>query len=179
MTINNEITINLDAKKIVAITLLTILSVYTLYTYSAALYAFVAPDNTKLVRVTNFDAYDPSDNSPANFAVGTTVTVKASVERATAYTSPSYSVVSSTSTAKITVSVYYANAGTIEILNFYTASVTLTPGVPHNINLAKSVTKTGSYTAKIFVWDDYLPSGGNVIIDTGNSVATITTYTGV
>ena len=183
MTINNtEITINLDAKKLVALTLLTILSIYTLYSYSTALYAFIAPNNsTPFVRVTDFDSYDTSNTLKATFTVGQTARVKGTVEKATGYytTAPAYTSIYGTTATKISVSIYYDNSGTVEILKFSTAAVTLTPGVPYNIQLDHSVSSTGTYYAKIFVWDDYLPSGGNTVIDTTGSVATVTTYTGV
>jgi hypothetical protein len=48
--------------------------------------------------------------------------------------------------------------------------------VPYQIQLDTSIPTnavTGAnYYAKIFVWDDYLPSGGDSIIDEGNSVST-------
>ena len=183
MSINNqEITINLDAKRLVAITLLAVISIYTLYSYSVALFAFIAPDNTTpFLRVTNFDSYDTSNTLEDTFAIGATARVKATVEKATDYFTipPAYTSISGTTTAKISVSIYYDNAGTTKILKFYTTSVTLTPGVPKNIQIDVPTSTAGTYRAKIFVWDTYLPTGGNTVIDVAGSQPTIISYTGV
>jgi len=40
---NNEFIVTIDAKRVVAITLLAVISVYTWYSYAIALFAFIAP----------------------------------------------------------------------------------------------------------------------------------------
>lgn len=180
---NNEIVVTLDMKRILAISLLAVISIYTIYSYSVALFAFVANDNTVLFRVTNFDTYTTGDVQQDSFTLGTNVRVKASIEKATAYTNPSYSVISDPTTCKVSVIVYYDDSGVVNPIGFYTGTVTLQPGISEDIQLDVKVPNDGvtgaNYYAKVFVWDDYLPGGGEDIIDHGNSVAVIKNFTGV
>lgn len=177
MTINNEITINLDAKKIVAITLLTILSVYTLYTYSTALYAFVAPTATPSIGVTTFNSYTTADVQADTFARGSNARIKVTLEKASAYNTPSYSVISESSTVKAIVNVYYEDGGVVKILQFYTASYTLQPGVAKSFNVNFEIPTDGvtgaNYKATVFVWDTYLPNDVTTQIDLTNSAGTV------
>ncbi len=175
---NQEITINLDAKRLVAIGLLAVISIYTVYSYSIALFAFINVDsNPPFIRVTSHNTYDTSNVLKDSFARGTTARVKASVEKASDYftAAPAYTSFTEPTTSKISVIVYYEDGGVINILKIQTTSVTLQPGVPYNIQLDFTIPSTAvtgtHYYAKIFVWDEYLPSGDN-IIDWGNSVAT-------
>jgi len=166
---NQEITINLDAKRLVAITLLAVISIYTIYSYSIALFAFINVDaNPPFIRVTSHNTYDTSNVQTDSFARGTTARVKASVEKASDYftVAPAYTSFTESTTSKISVIVYYEDGGVINILKIQSKSVTLQPGVPYNIQLdftipSNAVTGT-HYYAKIFVWDEYLPSGDNI-----------------
>ena len=174
---NQEITINLDTKRLIAIGILTIISLYTLYTYSIALLAFVAPTSTPSVGVTTFNTYTTGNVQVDTFTRGTTGRIKATFEKATAYNSPSYSVISDPETVKVSIAVYYDDSGVVKILKFYTTTMTLTPGVPQNLNVDFSIPSSGvtgaNYYANVFVWDDYLPSGGTTQIDTTNSAGTV------
>ena len=171
---NQEITINLDAKRLVAIALLTVISIYTLYTYSIALLAFVAPESTRTIGVTNFNTYDTGNNLENQFNLGDIVRVKATVERAGAYNTPVYTVISDSQTVKIVIIVFYYDTGVIVPMEYWTESMSLQPGVPYNIQFDTRIPTEGVsgnwYRIKIFVWDDYLPSGGANQIDVTNSV---------
>ena len=85
---NNEdgIVVTIDAKRFIAITLLAIITISTLYSYIIALFAFVAPYPGKyLFAVTSADTYDTSDILKSSFDPGDTVRVKATIELATDY----------------------------------------------------------------------------------------------
>ena len=178
MSINNqEITINLDAKRLVAITLLAIISIYTLYTYSIALLAYQVPGPTSpQIAVDVFNTYTTSDVQVDSFLRGTTARVKTRLEKATSYAVP-YTVLSESSTVKVSIAVYYDDSGVFNLLKFYTSTVVLQPGVPYNLNLDFKIPSgavTGAnYHAKVFVWDDYLPNTITNQIDPVNSAVTV------
>lgn len=174
---NQEITINLDAKRLAAITILAVISIYTLYTYSIALLAYEVPGPTSpQIVVDVFNSYTTGNVQVDSFVRGTSGRIKANLEKATSYAVP-YTVLSDPSTVKVSIAVYYDDGGVVKILKFWTKSVVLEPGVPYGIDLDFSIPTnavTGAnYYANIFVWDDYLPSGGTSQIDPTNSAITV------
>ena len=173
---NQEITINLDAKRLAAITILAVISIYTLYTYSIALLAFVAPEASRTIGVTTLATYDTNNNPETQFDLGDIVRIKATVEKATAYNNPVYSVISDPQTVKVVLIVYYLDTGVRVPIEFWTQTMSLQPGVPKNIQFDIKIPTDGVqgnfYRVKILVWDDYLPGGGFYLIDETNSVPT-------
>jgi len=90
---NDEIVVTLDAKRVVAITLLAVISIYTFYSYAIALFAFIAPyPNVYPIQVTAVDltndgtTYDLlTYTEDLSFARGTSVDIEATAERAVGY----------------------------------------------------------------------------------------------
>jgi hypothetical protein len=160
---------------LVAITLLAILSIYTLYSYSTALYAFISPTVSPAIGVTTYNTYTTADVQVDTFARGANARIKATLEKATWYLVP-YAEFTEPSYVKVSIAVYYTDTGVVKLVKFYTTSMTLQPGVSQTVNVDFQVPSsglTGSYSANIFVWDDYLPSGGVDQIDTTNSAGTV------
>ena len=161
-TNDEEIVVTIDAKRLIAIGLLAILTVATLSSYIIALLAWEALDADYLTRVQDLDTYEGAGQTSA-FDPGDTVTVKATVEKATAYSNPSYTVVYGTSAARVFVIVYYDDGSKYTLLHYYSASPTLTPGVPFNVQtqftLSSGAPTGAGYHAKCLVWSSDLPNG--------------------
>jgi hypothetical protein len=161
-TNDEEIVVTIDAKRLIAIGLLAILTVATLSSYIIAILAWVAPDADYLTKVTDLDTYDGAVQD-STFDPGDTVTVKATIEKATAYSLPSYTVVSDSSAARIFIVVYYDSGTKLQLLHIYTTTKTLTPGVPVQVQtqykLSSSATTSSNYYVHCLVWDTTLPNG--------------------
>jgi hypothetical protein len=163
MSTNDEdIVVTIDAKRLIAIGLLAILTIATLSSYIIAILAWVAPDASYLTKVTELDTYDGAVPD-STFDPGDTVTVKATIEKATAYDNPSYTVVSDTSAARIYIVVYYDSGTKLQLLHIYTTATTLTPGDPFPVQtqfkLSSSAVTSSNYYVHCLVWDTTLPDG--------------------
>ena len=159
---DEEIVVTIDAKRLIAIGLLAIITVATLSSYIIALLAWVAPDASYLTKVTDLGSYEGAVQKPI-FDPGDTVTVKATIEKATAYSSPSYTVVSGSTVARVFVVVYYDDGSKYTLLHYYSTSTTLTPGVPFNVQtqfkLSSGAPTGAGYHTKCLVWSTNLPDG--------------------
>ena len=159
---DEEIVVTIDAKRLIAIGLLAIITVATLSSYIIALLAWVAPDASYLTKVTDLDTYEGAVQKSI-FDPGDTVTVKATIEKATAYSSPSYTVVSGSTVARVFVVVYYDDGSKYTLLHYYSTSTTLTPGVPFNVQtqfkLSSGAPTGAGYHTKCLVWSTNLPDG--------------------
>jgi len=163
-TSDEGIVVTVDAKRLAAIALLTILTVATLSSYIIALLAWVAPDNNYLTKVTDIDTYDSGDTQKSTFSRGEVVRIKATVEKATAYNSPSYTVIYESSNAEIFLIVYYSDGTKITPLKFSRSSMPLTPGEPYEAITqfmipSNAPTSGVTYIARCIVWSSTLPSG--------------------
>ena len=159
---DEEIVVTIDAKRLIAIGLLAIITVATLSSYIIALLAWVAPNASYLTKVTDLDTYEGAVQKSI-FDPGDTVTVKATIEKATAYSSPSYTVVSGSTVARVFVVVYYDDGSKYTLLHYYSTSTTLTPGVPFNVQtqfkLSSGAPTGAGYHTKCLVWSTNLPDG--------------------
>lgn len=163
-TNDEEIVVTIDAKRLIGIGLLAILTVATLSSYIIALLAWVAPNTDYLTRVEGLDTYEGTGQT-STFDPGDTVTVKATVEKATAYYTsfPSYTTVLDTSASRVFVIVYYDDGSKYTLLHYYSTSTTLTPGVPFNVQtqfkLSSGAPTGAGYHTKCLVWSTNLPNG--------------------
>lgn len=199
---NDEIVVTLDAKRVVAITLLAVISIYTFYSYAIALFAFIAPyPNTYPIQVTaasitnDGTTYNLPPSSPLSFARGTSVAIEATVMRAEGYYNDYYHTSSTywqSENAYSSSYPYYWNGDywdsqlefTVYItildsndkpVGFYTATHTFEPGEPHTFTHSESIGSgfaTGVYTAKVLVWTGSLPDG-----ESGTSIITEIDFT--
>jgi hypothetical protein len=165
MSTNDEdIVVTIDAKRLIAIGLLVILTVATLSSYIVAILAWVAPDTSYLTKVTELGTYDGAVQE-TTFDPGDTVTVKATIEKATAYyhSFPSTTPIISTSAARIFIVVYYDSGTKLQLLHIYPTTTTLTPGVPFPVQtqfkLSSSAVTSSNYIVHCLVWDTILPDG--------------------
>jgi hypothetical protein len=166
MSINDEkIVITIDAKRLLAIAILAVITVGTLYSYIVALYAFIAPkpDPYLYPFVATGDTYDTSNNLQDTFSTKSIVRVKGTVEKATAYwiiPYSSYTSLSGSTSYRVFIQIIDPNDQPFK--SCYTATGSLTPGgskeyaADFYLDIGAS---TGTYTVLMYVWSDKLPNG--------------------
>jgi hypothetical protein len=168
MTINkDDLVITIDAKRLAAILVLAAISVYTLYSYSVALFAFIAPypgDGKVQINSATTKTYDGYGAAATTFAKGSKVYIKGDMELATAYYNAPLPAVTYTNIGSIPCKVFITVKDVNDKPVYYNMySITLHPGVPWtiptNIYNIPSSASTGAYRVRVLVWSDYLPGG--------------------
>ena len=167
---DEEIVVTIDAKRLIAIGLLAILTVATLSSYIIALFAWQADWNTDpFLKVMNLETQTSGGSPTAIFSAGDTVQVEATIEKATAYNNPSYTVLTESTTARIFIVVFDASSTTYELLHYYTTTITLDPGpinaqdITTSFRLSSGTSAHTEYYVHCLVWDDYLPDGEELV----------------
>jgi len=168
MSTNDEgIVVTVDAKRLIAITILAVITISTLYSYIIALFAFVAPyPGTYLFDVKEADTYDTSNVLEDTFSKGSTVRVKAKVEKATDYytTMPppyTYTSLSGLTSYRVYITI---KAPDDSVVKFYTDTGSFAPGgsVPYTVDAyIASGAPAGTYNVQVLVWSDKLPDGSS------------------
>jgi len=167
MSINDEgIVVTIDAKRLIAITILAIITISTLYSYIIALFAFIAPySGTYLFDVTEANTYDTSNVVKHTFSKGSTVRVKATVEKATDYFTtvpPSYIYTSISGSSPYRVFIQINDPSNQPYKTCYTATGSLAPGgsIQYTADFGiGSGAAAGTYRVEVYVWSDKLPDG--------------------
>jgi hypothetical protein len=166
-----------------AIAILAIITVSTLYSYITALFAFIGPyPGTYPLDVidANTGTFDTSNNPSASFSKGSTVRVKARVEKETGYyTNPppdytSYTSISGSSSYRVFITIKGPSG---KVVQFYTATYTLNQGEYKDYTVDSSISSSatsGAYTVKILVWSTSLPSGVSQTPDIKTLTFTVT-----
>jgi hypothetical protein len=165
-TSSDELVITIDAKRLIAITLLTIVTFTTLFTYTVALFAWIANDSTDyMIDVTSEGTFTTSNVASTSFARGAKVRVKATVEKAVGYytTSPAYTSISGGTPSRIIIIAYRTTGGEKTFLHFYSTTATLYPAQPQTFStdftVPSDATQDSNYYVKVMVWDEWLPTG--------------------
>jgi len=169
MSTNDEgIVVTIDAKRLIAITILAVITISTLYSYIIALFAFIAPyPGSYLFDVKEADTYDTSDVLEDTFSKGSTVRVKAKVEKATDYyTNPAYTSYTSISgSSPYRVFIQIQDPSQKAVKSCYTATGSLAPGESKQYTVdfkIDSSAAAGPYTVFVLVWSDKLPGGSSL-----------------
>jgi len=186
-----------NIKRYSAYILLAIFSIYTLSSYSVALYGFLAEDPDSQTRLNRFMTYRESNAPATNFDPGDTVLLKTKLTYAQGIESPYsdeyssqspnfywsttyweyYYKVDETRNCKVTIVVYYIEDGVVVPLDSYSEEIELQSGDSEDINIDFDIPddapESNRYYAKIFVWDDYLPEGGNEVLAPDSPASTI------
>ena len=171
MSTNDEgIVVTIDAKRLIAITILAVITISTLYSYIIALFAFIAPyPGTYLFDVPEADTYDTSNVLEDTFSKGSTVRVKAKVEKATDYyTNPAYTSYTSISgLSSYRVFIQINDPDNQPYKSCYTAVDLdgLAPGESKQYTAnfyIDSGAATGHYRVDVYVWSDKLPDGSSL-----------------
>ena len=167
MSTNDEgIVVTIDAKRLIAITILAVITVSTLYTYIVAIFAFVAPNPGTYPFDASGDTYDTSNNLQNTFSKGSTVKVKATVEKATGYYTneppdyTSYTSISGSSSYRVFIQINDPDNQPYK--SCYTTTGSLIQGgtKQYTANFyIDSGAATGTYRVDVLVWSDKLPDG--------------------
>lgn len=160
-----EIVVSLDSKRLMVLAVLVLVSVATVYSYVAALFAFIAPSGDLPLRVTNVSTFDTDNNGKTTFARGEVVRINATVEMAEGYyydTSVYYYPYfdSVETTYRIVIAVMDDDGRPVGFYSQYPE--TITPGESLMTTFDCSVpsgASTGTYVIRVLVWSGWLPGG--------------------
>ena len=194
-----EIVLTIDLRRLLALSVIFILTVVTAGSYLIALFAFIAPSEEIPLQVTSVATYDTSDVSETFFARGSTVRIKATVEKATGYYYNTYSYYYpyyNTYTYyypytyyDYTYYYYYDHVDTtyriiIAVMDsnnrpvfFESTTKTIWPGqslVTSYDYAISSGASTGTYTIRVMTWSDWLPHGVTMMETVGEGSFEVT-----
>jgi len=172
-----EIVVTLNFKKLIALTILVIVSFGTVYSYLVALMAFVAPSQELPLRFNSVGTFNTSDVSSPSFAKGEAVKIKLGYEMATDYyyavPSEYYYSFSGSETYRLIYTVldssntpvhFESVSGSISVGGILSGSSTFS--IPSNAN-------SGLYSVQVYLWGDWLPAGGALSL-AGSASFTVT-----
>jgi len=171
---HSEIVIELTPKKLLALSLLTLVGVGALYSYVIALYAFTAPSQDLSLRFNSVGTYTTGDVMKPAFAKGDTVRIKIVFEMADYYLfASSYYSFSSFESYRL---IYTVVDGSGMPVYFSSTTGNINPAQVKNDSadyLSLSSAAAGTYTVKVYLWCDWLPSGEALAPGGGSATFTI------
>lgn len=170
----SEIVIELTPKKLLALSLLVVIGGGAIFSYVVALYAYNAPSQDLSMKFNSVGTYDTGNVAKSAFTKGDTVRVKVSFEMADYYWSaPNYYYFSSGDAYRL---IYTVSDGSGMPVYFSSVTGTITQAQVKNdaadyINLSSAA--AGTYTVKVYLWSDWLPSGEALAPSGGSATFTI------
>jgi len=162
---DSTLVFTIDVKKLVAIFFLASITIVTLYTYTTALLAFIAPyPGDYPLDVTSSGSYTTDNTAESSFTRGETVRIKATLEKGTDYWTSypdytSYTSFSGTTSYRVFITILDLNNKPVK---FYTSTGALSPGESKNYQTDMPTTSSftsGTYTAQVLAWSTGLPDG--------------------
>ncbi|MBC8274752.1 MAG: hypothetical protein H8E40_07285 [Chloroflexi bacterium] len=161
MSADTEIVINLDAKRIFAIILISGLTIFSVSGYISALLAFVAPSEDLPIHVNSAVSVDVNGTEQASFARGSVFMLNVTVEMATQwqdYYSYVYTYYDDSSSYLLLVRVVHD--GEAVFLGFVADSISSGDILSRGVGfLIDETADTGTYTAYVYIWSYWLPDG--------------------
>ena len=158
-----EIAIELDAKRLLALSVLAIITVSVMYSYIIALFAFVAPSASKPLHINTVSTTDFDGVTKTSFARGDNVAFSIAIEHGTDYyyNLPNYyDYYSFTEATSYLVLVQVMKGTTPVFLGFVKQPIS--PGGVQTMGVGYRIAGNaplGQYTATVLVWSDWLPDG--------------------
>ena len=157
------IEIVLDEKRI-AIIVISLIAFGVLFsTYLSGLFAFIAPEQGKPLRITRYATTDRVGTPKTSFTRGEMVIVNATVEMATAYYYNTYYYYYTTPTKYLyIVQILYGDTPVFIGFIFHE----IPPGGISTTGIGYSIPSNapiGTYTVKIFLWSNWLDKGGVIL----------------
>jgi hypothetical protein len=159
---NKDVTIELNAKRIVALIAIIGITLFSAYTYIIALYAFDAPSQDLPLQVTNLEILE-NNVTQSSFSVGDTVTLNSTIEKALSYMyfpfSYDYFYFSGGTPFKLIVTIEDASH---QPVFFFSLDGSIATGgiLEYSVDyLIKAGSSTGVYTVNVLLWSDWLPDG--------------------
>jgi len=156
-TEHKEISITLDSKKIIIISIILLASIFSSLTYFQALFAFIAPSQDYPLDITGVSTHDTANNPKTSFYIGYKVRIKTIVEYATDYyaflpTNYTYFNFVSPVTYKIN---YTVTDGSNNPVTFPETVQTISPGSSQEIIYDYTIASgSGTYKVIVMVWDN-------------------------
>ena len=163
---SKDIVINLDFRRLLAVSILATLTLVTVYTYIGALLAFDAPSFDLPLRTSDIDTLDVYDTpNPASFARGTLIDFRIFVEAGERYL-PYLDFFAGNVTYRCIVTLYDSNdvpmlcKSTVNsILANDAYYLYLNADMMGSDYLIPTGSPTGTWTLKVVFWTDWLLSG--------------------
>ena len=172
----DESVINIDVKRLAALTITLILGVSVFYSYIIALFAFVAPSQGNPLHINSAVTTDSTGSEKTSFKRGDIVCINVNLEHATGYYWNAYSsyeyYYSFSSPSEYLLMVQVMKGSTPIFLGFVNQPVS--PGGAQTIGVGYRVDDSaslGTYTAFVYVWSDWLPDGSVLADNSGQEVS--------
>jgi len=160
MSTDTEIVINLDAKRIFAIILISGLTIFSVSGYISALLAFVSPSEDLPIHVNSAVTVDVNGTEQASFARGSVFMVNVTVEMATQWEYYSYSYFDFVGSSDYLLLVRVVHDGEAVYHGFIADSMSAGDILSRGVGfLIDETADTGTYTAYVYIWSDWLPDG--------------------
>jgi len=161
MSADTDIVINLDAKRLFAIILISGITIFSVSGYISALLAFVAPSEDLPIHVNSAVAVDVNGTEQTSFARGSMFMLNVTVEKATQwqnYYTYAYTNFTDSSSYLLLVRVVHDGQAVYHgfIADSMSAGDILSRGVGFRID---NTADTGTYTAYVYIWSEWLPDG--------------------
>ncbi len=159
MSEDTDIVINLDAKRIFAIILISGLTIFSVSGYISALLAFVAPSEDLPIHVNSAVTVDVNGTEQTSFARGSVFMVNVTVEMATQF-EYAYSYYDYNDSSSYLLLVRVVHSGKAVYLGFVADSISSSDVLSRGVGfLIDETADTGTYTAYVYIWSDWLPDG--------------------
>ncbi|MHA2052087.1 MAG: hypothetical protein ACXACP_03180 [Candidatus Hodarchaeales archaeon] len=163
METDNEIVVTLDSKKLFTTGIILVLLVTISYSYLIALFAFDAPSADSPLRIIQVLTLNASNAPQTSFSKGDTMRINSTIEKATRYLVFQYSNMYYDFIGDTTYRIIVAiKDGSQNPVYFQSTQNTISVGSLDVIALDYAISSgagTGTYTYKVMVWSDWLPSG--------------------
>jgi len=169
-----ELVITLDSRRLIALGVITVIVVASMYSYIAALFAFIAPSPDLPIHINSVITADGDGNPKDTFSRGSLVMINATIEKGTAYYYESYNF-SFTEPTSYLLLVQVMHGDEPVFLGF--VSQQIPPGEIQSVGVGYRIgdeDATGEYTAIVYVWSTWLDNGGTVIADNSGQQVSFT-----
>ena len=159
---NKDITIELNAKRIVALIALVSITLFSAYTYLIALYAFDAPSIDLPLQVITLEILE-NNVTQSSFSIGDTVTLNSTIEKALSYMyfpfSYEYFNFSGVTPFKLIITIEDASHQPVLI---YSLDGSIATGGIKEYSVDYPIlsgSSKGVYTVNVLLWSDWLSDG--------------------
>ena len=173
MSSDRNIVLEIDAKRLFGILLVSAITLFSVFGYFSALLAFIAPSEDYPLHVNSVVASDVNGTVQTSFARGSMFMLNVSVERATQYLyQSSYNYWSSGNSTSYLLLVRVVYNGQSVYHGFVADSISMGETLSRGVGfLIDDTADTGTYTAYVYIWSDWLPDGVILADNSGYSTS--------
>lgn len=171
MSEDTEIVINIDAKRIIAIVLISGITIFSVSGYISALLAFVAPSEDLPIHVNSAVTVDVNGTEQTSFARGSVFMLNVTVEMATQF-EYAYAYYDYNDSSSYLLLVRVVHSGEAVYHGFVADSISSSEILSRGVGfLIDEAADTGTYTAYVYIWSDWLPDGTIMADNSGYSTS--------